>query len=58
PMGSSNDAQTSPNNVSPVSSNLRKAYSVDSFSRHPRPPPVSVVARQQKANSVTSPSDE
>lgn len=57
PMGSSNDAQTSPTNVSPVSSNLRKSYSVDSFSRHPRPPPVSVVARQ-KASPVTSPSDE
>jgi hypothetical protein len=58
PTGSSNDAQTSPTNVSPVSSNLRKAYSVDSFSRHPRPPPVSVVVRQQKASPVTSPSDE
>jgi hypothetical protein len=58
PMGSSNDAQTSPINVSPVSPNLRKSYSVDSFSRHPRPPPVSVVARQQKASPVTSPSDE
>lgn len=58
PMGSSNDAQTSPTNVSPVSSNLRKAYSVDSFSRHPRPPPVSVVPRQQKASPATSPSDE
>jgi len=58
PMGSSNDAQTSPTNVSPVSSNLRKSYSVDSFSRHPRSPPVSVVARQQKASPVTSPSDE
>ena len=58
PMGSSNDAQTSPTNVSPVSSNLRKSYSVDSFSRHPRPPPVSVVARQQRASPVTSPSDE
>ena len=57
-MGSSNDAQTSPTNVSPVSPNLRKSYSVDSFSRHPRPPPVSVVARQQKASPVTSPSDE
>jgi hypothetical protein len=58
PMGSSNDAQTSPTNASPVSSNLRKSYSVDSFSRHPRPPPVSVVARQQKSSPVTSPSDE
>jgi hypothetical protein len=58
PMGSSNDAQTSPTNVSPVSSNLRKSYSVDSFSRHPRPPPVSVVPRQQKASPATSPSDE
>jgi hypothetical protein len=58
PMGSSNDAQTSPTNVSPVSANLRKSYSVDSFSRHPRPPPVSVVVRQQKASPVASPSDE
>jgi hypothetical protein len=58
PMGSSNDAQTSPTNVSPVSSNLRKSYSVDSFSRHPRSPPVSVVARQQNASPVASPSDE
>lgn len=58
PMGSSNDSQTSPTNVSPVSSNLRKSYSVDSFSRHPRSPPVSVVVRQQKASPVTSPSDE
>jgi hypothetical protein len=58
PMGSSNDAQTSPTNVSPVSSNLRKSYSVDSFSRHPRSPPVSVVARQQKASPVASPTDE
>ena len=37
---------------------MRKSYSVDSFSRHPRSPPVSVVARQQKASPVTSPSDE
>lgn len=58
PMGSSNDAQTSPTNVSPVSSNLRKSYSVDSFSRHPRSPPVSAVVRQQKASPVASPSDE
>jgi hypothetical protein len=58
PIGSNNDAQTSPTNVSPVSSNLRKSYSVDSFSRHPRPPPVSVVARQQRASPVASPSDE
>jgi hypothetical protein len=35
-----NDAQTSPTNVSPVSSNLRKAYSVDSFSRHRRGAPA------------------
>lgn len=58
PMGSSNDAQTSPTNASPVSPNLRKSYSVDSFSRHPRPPPVSIVARQQKSSPVASPSDE
>ena len=58
PTGSGNDAQTSPTNVSPVSSNLRKSYSVDSFARHPRPPPVSVVPRQQKPSPVTSPSDE
>ncbi|SRR6266478_690921 len=58
PTGSANDTQPSPTNVSPLSSNLRKSFSVDSFSRHPRPPPVSVVARQQKTSPVTSPSDE
>jgi hypothetical protein len=58
PAGSSNDTHPSPTNVSSVSPNLRKAFSVDSFSRHPRSPPVSVVARQQKASPVTSPSDE
>ena len=58
PMGSSNDAQASPTNPSPVSPNLRKSYSVDTFSRHSRPPPVSIVARQQKASPATSPSDE
>ena len=58
PAGSSNDTRSSPTNVSPISPNLRKSFSVDSFSRHSRPPPVSVVSRQQKANPVTSPSDE
>jgi hypothetical protein len=55
PVGSSNDTHSSPTNVSP---NLRKAFSVDSFSLRPRSPPVSVVSRQQRASPVTSPSDE
>jgi hypothetical protein len=58
PAGSSNDSHSSPTNVSSLSPNLRKAFSVDSFSRHPRSPPASAVGRQQKASPVTSPSDE
>lgn len=58
PAGSSNDTHSPPTNVSPLPPNLRKSLSVDSFSRHPRSPPVSVVGRQQKATPVISPSDE
>jgi hypothetical protein len=57
PAGSSNDGHSSPTNVSSLSPNLRKSFSVDSFSRHPRSPPA-VIGRQQKATPVTSPSDE
>jgi hypothetical protein len=58
PAGSSNDTHSPLTNVSPLPPNLRKSLSVDSFSRHPRSRPVSVVGRQQKATPVTSPSDE
>jgi len=59
PAGSSNDnSQSSPTNASPISPNLRKSFSVDSFSRHSRSSPVSVVGRQQKATPVASPTDE
>ena len=56
PAGSSNDTpQTSPTNAPPLSPHLRKAFSVDSFSRHSRSSPVD---RQQKASPFTSPTDE
>jgi hypothetical protein len=59
PAGSSNDAaQTSPSNASPLSPNLRKSFSVDSFSRHSRSSPVSIVGRPQRATPVASPTDE
>jgi hypothetical protein len=59
PAGSSNDnSQPSPTNASPISPNLRKSLSVDSFSRHSRLSPVSVVGRQQKATLLASPTDE
>jgi hypothetical protein len=59
PAGSSNDTpQTSPTNATPLSPNLRKSFSVDSFSRHSRSSPVSVVSRQQRASPLTSPVDE
>jgi hypothetical protein len=59
PAGSSNDTpQSSPTNATPLSPNLRKSFSVDSFSRHSRSSPVSVVSRQQKASPLTSPLDE
>ncbi|KAH9984676.1 hypothetical protein BJV74DRAFT_586855 [Russula compacta] len=59
PAGSSNDTPlSSPTNASPLSPNLRKSFSVDSFSRHSRSSPVSVVGRKQKASPVASPVDE
>ena len=59
PAGSSNDTpQSSPTNATPLSPNLRKSFSVDSFSRHSRSSPVSVVSRQQKPSPLTSPVDE
>ena len=58
PAGSSNDNSRSSPNVSPISPNLRKSFSVDSFSRHSRSSPVSIVGRQQKATPVASPTDE
>ncbi|KAI0307727.1 ras guanine nucleotide exchange factor domain-containing protein [Multifurca ochricompacta] len=56
PAGSSNDTtQSSPTNASPLSPNLRKSFSVDSFSRHSRSSPVNIISRQNKpiATSTT-----
>ena len=50
PAGSSNDTSMSPPTyVSPTSPSLRKSFSVDSFSRQSRSPPVSLISRQHKA---------
>lgn len=44
--------QASPTSASSLSPNLRKAFSVDSFSRPPRPPPVNVSSRQRGVTSA------
>jgi hypothetical protein len=57
PAGSSNDTPlSSPTNKSPHTPNLRKSFSVDSFSRHSRSYPV--VGRQHQAIPVVAAAHE
>jgi|SRR5712671_3781150 len=57
--GPSNDIpQPSSPNSSPLSPNLRKSFSVDSFARHSRSSPVSIVSRQHRTTPLASPIDE
>ncbi|KAH9969049.1 ras guanine nucleotide exchange factor domain-containing protein [Russula dissimulans] len=57
--GSNNDIpQPSSTSSSPLSPNLRKSFSVDSFARHSRSSPVSIVSRQHRTTPLASPIDE
>jgi hypothetical protein len=59
PAGSSNDtSMSSPTHLSPTSPSLRKSFSVDSFSRQSRPPPVSSTSRQHKAFPTVTAAEE
>jgi hypothetical protein len=59
PAGSSNDTPlSSPTRISPLTPNLRKSFSVDSFSRQSRLSPVSVMGRQHKAITAATAADD
>ncbi|KAH9982388.1 hypothetical protein BGW80DRAFT_1263086 [Lactifluus volemus] len=49
---------SSPTHLSPTSPSLRKSFSVDSFSRQSRPPPVSSTSRQHKAFPTVTAAEE